>query len=67
MTNIAGQLLPSSRRIYTNDARHFAYWMIDRGLLPQNMTRSDMLVYRAYLADSAYSKPTKQRLVSAQI
>lgn len=64
ITDIAGQLLPSSRRIYKNDARHFAQWMLEQGLQPQDMTRSHMLAYRSHLAESAYSKPTKQRMFS---
>lgn len=64
MVDIAGQLLPSSRRIYMNDARYFAQWMLAQGLQPQDMTRSHMLAYRSHLADSAYSKPTKQRMFS---
>lgn len=64
MTDIAGQLAPSSQRIYASDARHFANWMITHGLTPQTMTRSEMIAYRSYLAESSYSKPTKQRMFS---
>lgn len=64
IVDIAGQLAPSSRRIYLNDAKHFAQWMIERELQPATMTRSDMIAYRSYLADSSYSKSTKQRMFS---
>lgn len=62
LSDIAGQLAPSSQRIYRHDACHFADWMISQGLTPQSMTRSAMIAYRSYLAESAYSKPTKQRM-----
>lgn len=55
---------PLDERIYRNDAWHFAAWLLDRGLTPQTMTRSDMIAYRDSLATSAYSKATKQRRFS---
>jgi integrase/recombinase XerD len=64
MTDVAGQIAPSSQRIYRNDARYFAHWMLARQITPQTMTRSDMIAYRSHLAESAYSKPTKQRMFS---
>lgn len=62
--DVAGQLSPTSQRIYRNDARHFAEWLLARGLHPQNMSRSDMIAYRNYLAESHYKKATKQRMFS---
>lgn len=64
MTDIAGQLAPSSKLTYTNDAKHFATWMQRQGIIPNDMTRSDMIAYRLFLAESKYAKPTKQRMFS---
>ncbi len=64
ITDIAGQLAPSSKRIYMNDAKHFADWMQKQGLTPDCMTRSDMIAYRLHLAESTYAKATKQRMFS---
>lgn len=64
ITDIAGQLAPSSKRVYLNDARHFATWMQEQGLAPGSVTRSDMIAYRLYLAESTYAKATKQRMFS---
>jgi len=62
ITDIAGQLAPSSKRIYLNDTRYFAEWMKTQGLTPSTMSRSDMIAYRLHLAESKYAKPTKQRM-----
>jgi integrase/recombinase XerD len=62
MHDIAGQLAPSSQRIYRSDARHFATWLLARGITPTQMTRSNMIAYRSYLSESTYSKATKQRM-----
>jgi len=64
ITDIAGQLAPSSKRIYLNDTKHFAEWMQEQGLTPSSMSRSDMIAYRLHLAESTYAKPTKQRMFS---
>src|SRR5271169_863973 len=64
ITDIAGQLAPSSKRIYLNDTKHFAMWMQEQGLLPSAMSRSDMIAYRLHLAESKYAKATKQRMFS---
>lgn len=64
MTDIAGQLAPSSKRVYLNDVHHFASWMIRQGIQPDCMSRSDMIAYRTYLAESSYAKGTKQRMFS---
>src|SRR2546423_7200037 len=62
LTDIAGQLAPSSKRIYLNDTKHFAEWMQEQGLTPSAMSRSDMIAYRLHLAESTYAKATKQRM-----
>jgi len=62
ITDIAGQLAPSSKRIYLNDTRYFAEWMQEQGATPDVMTRSDMIAYRLHLAESKYAKNTKQRM-----
>jgi site-specific recombinase XerD len=64
ITDIAGQLAPSSKRIYLNDTKHFAEWMQEQGLTLSSMSRSDMIAYRLHLAESTYAKPTKQRMFS---
>ena len=63
MANIAGQLSPRSRRIYENDARVFADWMLARGITPASLARSDVIQYRAWL-DATYAKSTAQRMFS---
>ena len=63
-TDIAGQLAPSSKLVYANDAKHFAVWMQNNSITPNDMTRSDMIAYRLYLAESSYAKATKQRMFS---
>jgi len=60
LTDEQSQLAPSSRRIYRIDAEQFAAWMVERGLTPETLTRSDMIAYRAYLQE-AYRKATAER------
>src|SRR5690242_21374448 len=62
ITDIAGQLAPSSKRIYLNDTKYFAEWMREQGLTPDTMSRSDMIAYRQHLAQSTYAKATKQHM-----
>jgi integrase/recombinase XerD len=62
--DIAGQLAPSSKRIYLNDVKYFAEWIQQQGITPDTMSRSDMIAYRVYLAESKYAKTTKQRMFS---
>lgn len=71
MRDVAGQISTTSQRVYLNDARHFATWIHNQGLTPATFTRSDMIAYRAYLANAIsertgkpYSKATKQRMFS---
>ncbi len=64
ISDIAGQLAPSSKRVYLNDTKHFAEWMQEQGIVPSAMSRSDMIAYRLHLAESKYAKPTKQRMFS---
>lgn len=63
LTDIAGQLAPRSRRIYAHDAAAFAKWMLERGLTPITLTRSDVIAYRAYLG-SQYAASTAGRMFS---
>src|SRR5437588_3943079 len=66
LADLTGQLSPSSQRIYRLDAKAFADWMIEGGLTPQTLTRSDMIAYRAYL-QGKYAKATaSRRLVVAR-
>src|SRR5882762_4207927 len=64
IVDIAGQLAPSSKRVYMNDARHFADWMKREAITPDSISRSDMIAYRLHLAESTYAKATKQRMFS---
>ena len=70
-TDVAGQIAPSSARIYTIDARMFANWITNQGLHPSSLTRSDMIAYRAYLQEvisprtgKPYSRAARQRMFS---
>jgi len=60
LTDAEGQLAPASRRMYRIDAEQFAAWMLERGLTPKTLTRSDMIAYRAYLQET-YRKATAER------
>ncbi len=60
LTDVQGQLAPSSRRGYRIDAEQFAAWMIEQGLTPQTLTRSDVIAYRAHLQET-YKKATAER------
>jgi integrase/recombinase XerD len=60
LTDAEGQLMPSSRRGYRIDAEQFSAWMLERGLTPETLTRSDMIAYRAYL-QATYRKATAER------
>ncbi len=60
LADTVGQLAPSSRRGYRIDAEQFAAWMLERGLTPDTLSRSDMIAYRAYLQES-YRKATAER------
>lgn len=71
ITDIAGQLAPTSQRVYLSDATHFAHWIQDRLLTLGTFTRTDMIAYRSYLDTTVsekttkrYSKATKQRMFS---
>jgi integrase len=76
LTDIAGQLSPSSRRIYAIDTKHFATWMHHQGISPQTMTDSDLTAYRVHLNEEyqplkkgqtekkLYSRSAKQRMFS---
>ena len=74
MTNIAGQIATSSKRIYQNDARHFAYWLQMQCLTLDAFTRAKMIEYRSYLdtcispkTGNPYSKATKKRMFTVAI
>lgn len=71
ITDIAGQIAPSSERVYRSDTEYFATWMLAQGLTPGTFRRSDMIAYRAYLdtvlskkTGKPFSKATKQRMFS---
>ena len=63
LTDVAGQLAPRSRAIYTSDAGHFARWLADAGLSLESLSRSDVIRYRQHLEDS-YAKVTAARMLT---
>jgi site-specific recombinase XerD len=63
ITDVAGQLSTRSKRIYQNDATMFAGWMNEQSLAPEILTRSHMIAYRSFLAET-YQKATAQRMFS---
>lgn len=62
-TDIAGQLSTRSRRIYRHDLQVFATWMLEQGLTPETLTRSNMIAYRVSL-QATYAKSTAGRMLS---
>lgn len=71
ITDIAGQLAPTSKRVYRSDTAYFATWILNQGLTPDQFRRSDMIAYRAHLdtvvserTKKPFSKATKQRMFS---
>lgn len=63
LSDVAGQIAPKSQRVYKSDAKAFATWMLDQGLTPELLTRSDMIAYRLHLAGK-YQKATANRMMS---
>ena len=59
--DLAGQLAPSSRRIYLNDLTIFLAWIKDSGLEPFTLTRSDIIAYQQHLRER-YAKATANRM-----
>src|SRR5258708_28560963 len=66
LTDAEGQLAPSSRRMYRIDAEQFAAWMLERGLTPKTLARSDMIAYRAYLQETYRKATAARKLVVAR-
>jgi integrase/recombinase XerD len=73
--DMAGQLAPTSQRIYKSDALHFVAWLSEHGITPEHMhermSRSVMIAYRRHLAEDLqertgkpYSKATAGRMLS---
>ncbi len=63
MQDVAGQIAPKSRRIYEHGAAVFATWIIERGLTPAQLTKSDIIAYRVYLSEH-YKETTASNLLS---
>ena len=63
LADVAGQLAPSSRRLYASDIKHFAGWLTARSLDILVVSRSDMVAYRQHLAES-YAKVTAARMLT---
>ncbi len=65
MKDIAGQLSERSIRVYQNDAKAFASWMIANSLVPAQLTYSNMVAYRSYLLnEKKYANATAHRMFS---
>ena len=62
MKDIAGQLAPRTRRIYMSDAKHFATWLVGRGIDLAQAKRSDIIEYRRHLGES-YARSTAIRML----
>lgn len=62
LNDVAGQLAPRTRRVYTLDARHFAAWLSARDLDLARAKRTDIIQYRRHLAES-YAKSTAARML----
>jgi integrase/recombinase XerD len=63
LQNATGQLSKRSKRIYENDAKVFAEWLIGQELKPDTFDRSHAIGYRAYLEEN-YQKATAKRMLS---
>ncbi len=63
LEDVAGQLAPTSQRVYRQDAKAFAQWMTEHGALPETLTRQDAIAYRVHLAEK-YAKITANRMFS---
>lgn len=58
--NVAGQLSPSSQRIYQHDAITFATWLNENNY---GLTRESVILYRQYLSQK-YRPTTAKRIWS---
>ena len=63
ITSLAGLLAPRSRRIYQQDAKAFASWLIDSALSLQTLRIEDMRRYRLYVSEH-YKSVTANRMLS---
>lgn len=63
LTDVAGQLAPTSKRVYGQDAKVFAAWLNEHRLAPHTLTRQDVIAFRAYLA-GRYPPVTANRIFS---
>lgn len=63
LDDLAGQLAPSSQRLYRADATHFVNWLKERERNIFTLIRSDFVQYRAHLGDK-YSKATAARMLT---
>jgi len=48
---------------HAHDAAIFAHWMLEQGLTPQMLTKSEMVAYRVYLQER-YKETTASRMLS---
>lgn len=59
----AGELMPSSQRVYIHDARAFAEWVQGQGITPDTISKQSLRDYRGYLL-TRYSNATAKRMFS---
>ncbi len=59
----AGELSPSSRRVYAHDAEVFAHWLQFHQVTPKTITEETMSTYRGYLLEH-YRTATAKRMFS---
>ncbi|HEU5380363.1 MAG TPA: hypothetical protein VFV38_33485, partial [Ktedonobacteraceae bacterium] len=66
LTDVTGQLVNNSERVYRHDAEVFASWIEEQGLTLGTLhllTRSHLIAYRKYLEET-YAKVTAARMFS---
>jgi integrase/recombinase XerD len=59
---IAGQLAPSSQRVYKSDLQAFAGWMIENGLTLDTIRRPQVVAYRLWLQEHVAKRTAMRRL-----
>lgn len=63
---VSGQLAANTRRAYQRDAAQFVEWLINHKLALVNLTQTDLLQYRRYLADNFAPNSAARKLVVAR-
>ena len=63
MTDLAGQLAPTTASTYRYDMQHFAAWLAGEGLTVAQLDRAAFIRYRKHLQDT-YAKSTASRMLT---